>query len=99
LYWQSLAPVDTDYTVFVHIRNANGEMVAQKDGPPAAGAYPTSLWDSGEIIKDSLIIPLENLEPGQYSLVTGLYDARTGERLPVEGQPENTIELKVFEIK
>jgi hypothetical protein len=98
LYWQALRPPSADYTVFVHLRNAVGETVAQKDGPPAGGIYPTGLWDSGEIIKDEIIIPLEQLAPGQYELVVGLYDLATGSRLPVPGSPDNVIRLRVFEV-
>jgi hypothetical protein len=65
LYWQALAPMDRDYTVFVHIRDEAGQTVAQKDGPPAGGVYPTSLWDVGEIIPDMLSVPLDDLEPGR----------------------------------
>ncbi|MCK6624868.1 MAG: glycosyltransferase family 39 protein [Anaerolineae bacterium] len=83
LYWQALAAPQTDYTVFTHVRNTAGETVAQKDNPPAGGAYPTSLWDAGEIIKDEIGIPLEHVAPGEYEIVVGMYDFQTGLRLSV----------------
>ncbi|HXV42603.1 MAG TPA: hypothetical protein VEC96_06040, partial [Anaerolineae bacterium] len=98
LYWQALAAPQADYTVFAHLRNATGETVAQKDGPPASGAYPTGLWAAGEIIKDEISIPLEGVEPGQYSLVVGMYDFVTGLRLPVANSPDGTILLESFEV-
>ena len=98
LYWQALAAPQADYTVFAHLRNAAGETVAQKDGPPASGAYPTGLWAAGEIIKDEISIPLNGLEPGQYSLVVGMYDFVTGLRLPVANSPDGTILLESFEV-
>jgi nitrate reductase NapE component len=98
LYWQALAAPKADYTVFTHLRNAAGETVAQKDGPPASGAYPTGLWAAGEIIKDEISIPLEGVEPGQYSLVVGMYDFATGLRLPVANSPDGTILLESFEV-
>jgi hypothetical protein len=98
LYWRSDAPLPLDYTTFVHLRNAAGETVAQKDGPPASGAYPTGLWAAGEIIKDEISIPLEGVEPGQYSLVVGMYDFTTGLRLPVANSPDGTILLESFEV-
>jgi hypothetical protein len=97
-YWQTLASPETDYTVFVHVRNAAGEIVAQKDTPPVGGAYLTSLWDAGEIIKDEISVPLENLDPGQYEVVIGMYDFNTGLRLPVNGSPDGTILLQSFEV-
>ena len=98
LYWQALAPPETDYTVFVHVRDAAGKVAAQRDRPPLAGAYPTSLWDAGEIIWDGIRLPLDQLEPGQYELVIGMYDFATDTRLPVEDSPDGTILLQSFEV-
>ncbi len=98
LYWQAVAQIDTDYTVFAHIRNQNGETVAQKDAPPTSGLYPTSLWDEGEIIKDKISIPVDQLSSGQYQPVVGLYNPVTFERLPVDGSVDGTILLHSFEV-
>jgi hypothetical protein len=76
LYWQASAPLDTDYTVFVHSLNAQGELTSQADGPPVANHYPTTIWRPGEIVQDSRLVP-----PGDHYLI-GLYDPATGERLP-----------------
>jgi hypothetical protein len=97
-YWQAMAPPAADYTVFVHVRDASGQAVAQKDRPPVEGAYPTGLWDAGEIIKDELEVPLGPLPPGRYQVVTGLYNAATGQRLAVEGSVDGTISLQTVEI-
>jgi hypothetical protein len=98
LYWQALTPSTIDYTVFVHLRNAAGETAAQKDSPPVDGAYPTTLWDAGEIIKDEIVIPLENVTPGQYDLVVGIYDFQTGLRLAVPENLNNEIVLSKMEV-
>lgn len=100
LYWQARAAVEADYTVFVHLRNATGRIVAQKDSPPARGAYPTSLWDTGEIIRDEINLPLTSpLAPGHYELVAGLYDFATGVRLAVAGSADGTVLLRSFEVQ
>ncbi len=78
LYWQSLKETETDFTVFVHLFNEAGELVAQHDSWPQAGAYPTSLWLPPEIVKDTHTL---HVPPGSYSLAIGLYQAATGERL------------------
>lgn len=84
LYWQALRTPSADHTVFVHLRDQMGKIVAQADGDPQEGNYPTSWWDTGETVVDErpLVAPLE---PGEYSLVVGLYDRTTGTRLPVSG--------------
>jgi len=94
LYWQSESPLPADYTTFVHLRNAAGENVAQKDRPPLNGAYPTSLWDPGEIIADEIIVPVpDDLPAGAYQLVVGMYDFNTGQRLVAPGNPANEVVL------
>jgi hypothetical protein len=92
LFWRCEAQLPLDYTTFVHLRSAAGETVAQKDQPPLKGAYPTGLWDPGEIIADTISLPLpETLPAGEYQLVAGLYDLATGARLPVPGSSENDL--------
>jgi hypothetical protein len=97
-YWQAITQPAADYTVFVHVRDAFGQAVAQKDRPPVEGAYPTGLWDAGEIINDELEVTLGPLPPGRYQVVTGLYDAVTGGRLAVEGSVDEAILLQEFEV-
>jgi hypothetical protein len=98
-YWQPLVDPQVDYTVFVHLRRQDGKIVAQADGPPAGGRYPTSLWQTGEIIKDEVTLPPVSLEPGAYEVVVGMYDFTTGQRLPVSGSPDYTILLQAFEVE
>jgi hypothetical protein len=100
LYWRSETPLPLDYTTFVHLRNAAGETVAQKDQPPLNGAYPTSLWDPGEIIADEITVSWPaKLPAGKYQLVVGLYDFQSGQRLTVPGNPANEISLTNVEIR
>jgi hypothetical protein len=90
LYWQSSAPMDTSYTVFVHLQDRRGHIQAQSDSIPGAGALPTTGWAEGEVITDSYQIPLAaDLLPDVYSLAAGMYDSATGARLPasdIDGQ-------------
>jgi hypothetical protein len=82
LVWHALAEVDTDYTVFVHVVDTNGNIVAQRDVMPLDNTYPTRLWAAGEYIADTH--RFADLPPGEYRLRVGLYDQSTGQRLPVE---------------
>jgi len=82
LHWACLAPMDRDYTVFVHVIGPDGALAAQADGPPVSGDYPTSFWSPGESITDERWISLEGVAPGTYRLYVGMYLLETGERLP-----------------
>lgn len=83
LAWQALAPVDTSYSVFLHLLGPDGTIAAQRDTIPRAGTLPTDLWLPGEVVVDSYTLsPQEPLAPGTYTLIAGLYDPRTMQRLP-----------------
>jgi len=91
LYWRCLAPLETDYTVFVHLLDSTGRLRGQQDNPPVRGTYPTSQWKPDEVIVDKYQVGLAPDAPaGLYRFEVGLYFWQTGERLPVfsrEGQP------------
>lgn len=95
LYWQISAAIHQDYQTFVHLRQIdNGEIVAQADGPPLEGWYPTSWWEPGETIMDPRVFSVpETLPPGNYQLVIGFYDLATTHQV---GEPFNlgTIEVQ-----
>ena len=99
LYWQALRQPAADYTTFVHLRDAAGNTVAQKDQPPLNGAYPSSLWEPGEVIADEITVPLpSDLPPGDYTVVVGLYDFNTFQRLAVPDNPANEVTLTAVQI-
>jgi hypothetical protein len=83
LVWRARAPIETEYTAFVHLMDANGDLLTQSDHPPMGGAFPTSLWDSGDVVRDPHRLTLgDNAASGDYTLSIGLYNSNTGERLP-----------------
>jgi hypothetical protein len=81
LYWRPLKRIQEDYTVFVHLLDADGNLVAQMDGPPRQNRYPTSWWAPGEMIIDRRPAPLVPL--GSYRVLVGLYRLADGCRLPL----------------
>jgi hypothetical protein len=83
VWWVAERQPGADYTVFAHLFDPAdaGHIVAQKDGMPREGAYPTSNWMAGEVVSDTIRLSLDQVPPGSYRLALGLYDGRTGERL------------------
>ena len=88
--------MNEDWKVFVHLVDANGRVLAQFDGQPLEGTYPTSHWTPGEFIKDSypLILP-PDASPGPYHVFVGLYNEASGLRLSVPGDTEGKVVLNV----
>jgi len=83
LYWQASGATDQSYTVFVHLLDSGGRIRAQQDNPPVGGQRPTTGWVAGEFITDTYTLSLPpDAEPGSYQIVIGMYDPRTGTRLP-----------------
>ena len=84
LEWKALRRPPVDYTVFVHLLGTGDRAVAQSDSMPLGGTFRTSDWDLGDTTFDVDEINLPNdLPVGSYTVEVGLYDAATGERLPV----------------
>jgi hypothetical protein len=80
LQWSALAEMDTNYTLFVHVLDDTGQIIAQHDSPPRRGDYPTSVWSVGESVSECLEMDLPRM-PEQISL--GLYGP-DGTRLPIQ---------------
>jgi len=84
LRWQALRPVQERFSVFVHLVDANGVIVAQDDNEPARGSRPTISWAAGEVIPDAHALTLPaSAPPGEYLIRVGLYLPGPNQRLPV----------------
>jgi hypothetical protein len=82
LQFVAAGTAETDYVLFTHVLDSSGNIVAQVDGAPRLGTRPPNTWEIGETIIDirEIALPPDLLE-GTYSLITGWYNWRTGERL------------------
>ena len=90
LYWRCDAWLPGDYITFVQARDIKGlvagkpgAVIAQMAHAPGGADYPTSLWNVGEVIRDSIQIPIPpGTPPGDYEIAVGLYQPASGARLP-----------------
>ncbi len=89
LCWWAEAAMTVDYTVFVHITQANGTGLGAADGQPRGGLYPTSSWLPGEVITDVHPWAL----PAGASVRVGVYRLDTGERLSLAGGDTTELNL------
>jgi 4-amino-4-deoxy-L-arabinose transferase-like glycosyltransferase len=87
LYWQAMAECDVSYTVFTHLLDEDARLCGQRDGLPAGGALPTTLWVPQEIIVDQYEIPVSAYAPpGEYLVEVGMYEAASGQRQPIQDE-------------
>jgi 4-amino-4-deoxy-L-arabinose transferase-like glycosyltransferase len=98
LEWQARAPITVDYKIFVHVLSGDGEILAQSDVQPKDGAYPTWAWVTGERVRDCIKFSNLALPDTGWVVKVGMYDAATGQRLPITTRdgapvPEDTIEI------
>lgn len=91
LFWEAEREVSTDYKVFVHLLDEDGSILAQHDSQPMGGVRPTSGWRIGEKIEDRHGVLLPEIPPGEYSLVVGVYDPESGERLSISDGGERAM--------
>jgi hypothetical protein len=85
LYWQAEISMDRNWSIFVHVVDDAGVIVAQRDRYPAAGALAATLLQPGQTFADeyAIVIPDSAFAPAQATLEVGLYDLTDGARLPL----------------
>lgn len=105
LGWKATGHLKENYTVFVHLLDESGEKWAQVDRFPLGGMYPTSWWKRGQELMDRYSLLTHPETPaGDYRIAVGMYQFRSGERLPVttaDGHrpPEDIWPLAAIHIK
>lgn len=98
-YWHVLQPFSKDYTIFVHLRDADNNTIVNGDHQPYNGLVPTSRWPMGQTIKETIRLDLPlDLPDGDYRIIVGMYLPDTLERLPVQNDTsgENGVILTSF---
>lgn len=85
LYWKASERIGKDYTVFAHLVDGQGNMVAGVDRQPRKGLAPTHQWIPNSLVGDSVVLPItEDIPVGQdYKMEIGLYDQTTMQRLQI----------------
>jgi hypothetical protein len=86
LAWEALAPLQRDWSVFVHLNDPVLQTpIAQRDMYTGQGLLPTRLLRPGEPVVDRYLlrVPPSAPAPAELEVVTGLYDfySLSGERL------------------
>jgi hypothetical protein len=83
LYWQARREMETSYKAFLQLVGPGG-IVAQVDAVPGDWQRPTTGWVAGEVIADAYVLAIpEDAPAGSYTLIAGLYEEATMQRLRV----------------
>ena len=92
--WAATAPIDEDYTVFVHLIGPENSRVAQRHTYPGLGRFPTSLWPVGRAFCETYHVRVERWAPGptRYWLEVGLFEAEAGARVPTRNAEGHSVE-------
>ncbi len=85
LVWQVLKQPDRNYVEYVHLLDATGAKVGSRETLPGLGNNPTEFWQPGEIVADTIAVPLnpDAQDPVLLDVVAGLYDPIAKADLPV----------------
>jgi hypothetical protein len=101
LLWAALDDVEPDAKFFVHLTDAEGQILAQHDATLAAlPGEALSRWRPGELARHRVQLPLPP-DPGTRYLFVGVYQPDSGQRLvaTVNGTrlPDDRFSLKLEE--
>lgn len=81
--WHSGEDGREDHAQYLHLRNVESGAWFVYDQQPLGARLPTRLWYPGLADTETWQAPLPaDLAPGRYSVFTGLYRSRDGERVP-----------------
>lgn len=99
LYWRSLSQMRQNYTIGLSVLDQNGGAQGKVAAFPGHGNYPTSLWNKGEIIKDTYQVRIgpRYPAPSLASLYVALYEYPSEEHLLVfDSQGEEIGHAAIF---
>ncbi len=85
-YWQALQPMDTNYSVFVHLIGYDYTNIGQLNTYPGLGLRPTTTLQPGQIFADTYPVRVEggSQAPSRLGVNLGLFDFQAPGRPGIE---------------
>jgi len=91
LFWQATGQPTADTVAFVQLLDGAGQVASLWEAPPG-GAYTTTAWQSGTLIRTQASIrPRADLPDGRYRLIAGLFRAVDKTRLRTTSGADHVI--------
>jgi hypothetical protein len=100
--WQARRSMAQSFTTFAHVVDEAGQIWGQADRIPQVGEtpVPTNEWDKGEWLIDTFRLSLKpDMPSGSYTLLAGVYDSQTLERLPIIAGTEGQTVVEVTSLR
>lgn len=110
IYWQATTPPEVRYSTYTHLRHYGAEcqsdlilaLLSQDDSrDPVDGHYPTTFWETGELVKDTYFIswPAEPVPSQGVAVTIGM--TQNGQRmeeycLPLQVPGESLIDFETL---
>ncbi len=88
LFWESLAlfPAD-DFSVYVGMRDAQGNLYAHADTIPAGFFAPVNRWQTGQVLRDANLLRIPpGAPPGDYTLEAGFFAPSLDQALEIRDE-------------
>jgi 4-amino-4-deoxy-L-arabinose transferase-like glycosyltransferase len=85
LAWRATGTPAASYSYTLQLLAADGRLVAQQDGQPGGGDFPTAVWQAGDVVVDSAQLSLPPGTTGPLRLIVALYEQPSLKRLPTGG--------------
>ncbi|TMC60690.1 MAG: phospholipid carrier-dependent glycosyltransferase [Chloroflexi bacterium] len=82
LIWQARQSVTQDYTLFIHLDDASGARIAQRDRRPGNGSYPTTVWSPGDSVIETYELAIRD-KSARLQFAVGWYLVGDGARAHV----------------
>lgn len=75
VYWQADDSPKADYRARLSLVDGDGQTRWAWDAAPLVDFYPTSTWNTGEVVRSQMtVVPAERTPGGEYDLVLALLD-------------------------
>jgi hypothetical protein len=82
LFWEGLADMEKNYSVFAYVQGGDTQIWARTDSWPLKGDAPTAAWKVGQQVTDPYALTIDpHTPPGVYDVEIGIYLAETMARL------------------
>ncbi|HEX7587597.1 MAG TPA: glycosyltransferase family 39 protein, partial [Anaerolineae bacterium] len=99
VYWRARSSITEDFSVYIRLFDAMGNIVGRWEAFPGEGLYPTRLWQPGEVVVDRYLVPVAAGAPGVGRIEVGMFRRAPLENLTARDPRGNVITPTIARFK